>query len=86
MIQLLTSGFRDYKDLVQLYIISEDALSQGRPVKEDYIPRYDVNDVFYQQFIFNITGQSRYSCDFMREPLSIELALIAIRTLGVFDH
>ena len=33
VINLLSSGVRDYKDLVQLYINSEDALSQGKPHK-----------------------------------------------------
>ena len=85
IINLLSSGIRDYRDLVQLYINSEDALNQGKPIKDDYVSRYDIQDVFFDQFVFSITGQSRYSCELMAEPLSLQLPMIVIRTLGVFD-
>ena len=71
VIKLLSSGVRDYKDLVQLYINSEDALNQAKTQREFYTSRYEVDDVFYDQFIFCITGQSRYSCDLMTEPLCL---------------
>lgn len=59
-------------------------MTQARPIKEYYTSRYEVDDIFFDQFVYNITGQSKYSCEFMTEALSLELAFIAIRTLGVY--
>lgn len=84
VIDLLSSNVRDYRDLAQLYIASEQALDSGKPIKEQYISRFEVDDVFYDQFVFNVTGQSRYSCEMMADQKSLELVLIIIRTLGVF--
>ena len=71
LIDLLSKGDKDFRDLVQLYLNSEEALRQGRPIKDIYVSRYDIDDIFFLQFVFSITGQSRYSCEFMADPLSL---------------
>lgn len=81
---LLSSSSRDYRDLGRLYNAAEEALKSAKPIKEKYLSRYEVEDVFFEQFVFNVTGQSRYSCDIMTDSRSLELILILIRTLGVF--
>jgi hypothetical protein len=84
VLEMLLGGNRDFRDLTKLYNATEEALALGRPIKTDYNTRYDVEDVFYDQFVFNITGQSRYACELIAEPLSLELVMIIIRTLGVY--
>ena len=71
VINLLSGGNRDFRELIKLYIAAEDALDKGKPIKENYVSRYDIEDIFYEQFIFTITGQPRYSSEFMAEKLGL---------------
>jgi hypothetical protein len=81
---LLLGSNRDFKELNKLYVATEDALSRGKPIKEHYVSKNEIEDIFHEQFVYNITGQARYSCEFMAEQLGLELIMIVVRTIGVY--
>lgn len=82
--KLLSSDKRDHRQLIQLYQQSQKEIAAGTVVKRSFTPRYNILDIFYQQFVSCITGQYRFPKSDVANPSGLELVLMTVRTLGVF--
>ena len=81
---LLTFQNKNWVELLNAYLSSEEALSEGKPRHAFLRPRADVQEVFYDQILFGLNGESKYSCEIMSQTQSLELVWVLLRTTAIF--
>jgi hypothetical protein len=84
-LELIGHRYKNYSELLNAYTKSHEAISAGKPILCRLEPRPDIKDAFYDQMIFCLNGEAKFSSEVLCEPQSLELVWMALRTAGIFS-
>lgn len=60
-LELISHRYKNYSEFTNNYLKSYESINIGKPVDCRLEPRSDIKDVFYDQMIFCLNADSRYS-------------------------
>lgn len=70
-LELISHRYKNYGEFTSSYVNSYESINLGHPVACRLEPRPDIKDAFYDQIVFCLNADSRYSNEILCENYSL---------------